>query len=197
MKNLLIAMTACAALVFFAHDALALAPGSGNAMGGAQDGSGQPDKKVEGSRDGNSNRDNGNVNSKESVKSNVNRDNNESGANVGRGAFVNRSEKLGDRDFDKHRIGALDESKYKDRRDNNWRYRHWGEEWWYWVPEGYWMYWHNGRWIRYDDSYVDSYQNDNPQNASFHGPYYEDDKGFYYMENGRRVYDPQIRRMAS
>jgi hypothetical protein len=78
------------------------------------------------------------------------------------------------------------------------RYRRWGNEWWYWMPAGYWMFWRNGDWVRYDTdayTYDDNYQQGNY--ASFNGPYYEDSNGFYYMQNGRRIYDPQIRRVAN
>ena len=202
MRTLLFAMTGCACLVFFADDALAFAPGGGNS-GNSQGSSGQSDK--ENFRKGNNqnsdnqgnqgfnNQGNQGSNTQGSKKAKNNRDNNDNGPNVGRGSFVNRNEPLGDQGFDKHHVGSLDESKYKNRRDNNWRYRHWGDEWWYWVPDGYWMYWHNGNWVRYDDTYVDA----SATQPGSSGPYYEDDKGFYSMQNGHRVYDPEIRRIAN
>jgi len=113
-----------------------------------------------------------------------------------RNAFIERNAKLGDRDYDRRGIGRLDESRYANYRDNNWRYRRWGDEWWYWLPTGSWDYWRDGRWYPYEaNSYVDVYQQNQPV-ANFSGPYYEDQNGFYYMEGNRRVYDPQIRRVA-
>jgi hypothetical protein len=100
---------------------------------------------------------------------------------------VDRKSDLGDSGFDKHGIGKMDESKYKDRKDNDWRYKQWGSEWWYWMPGGYWSYWRGNGWHRYDvDAYVD-YSNSS-------GPYYEDQNGFYTMQDGRKVYDPHIHR---
>jgi hypothetical protein len=105
---------------------------------------------------------------------------------------------LGDRGFDRRGIGPLDEARYAGYRDNNWRYRRWGNEWWYWLPTGRWDYYRDGRWNSYDyDSYVDVYQQNQPvQTANYNGPYYEDQNGFYYMDGNRKVYDSQIRRVA-
>jgi hypothetical protein len=114
-----------------------------------------------------------------------------------RNAFVERNAKLGDRNYDRRGIGALEEGRYANNRDNNWRYRRWGDEWWYWLPTGSWDYWRAGRWYPYD---VNSYTYENEPApvtaANFNGPYYESQNGFYYMDGSRRVYDPQIRRVA-
>jgi hypothetical protein len=122
--------------------------------------------------------------------------------NIGRDAYVDRKAHLGDRDFDRRGIGPLDDTRFNGRADNNWRYRRWGNEWWYWTPASAWMFYRDGRWNNYDaDSYVDVYANPSYGNvgqvsANFNGPYYEDSNGFYYMQGGRRVYDPQIRRVG-
>jgi hypothetical protein len=191
MRTFLIAMTAGAALVLCASDVRAKPPGGGDSGSGNRDSGNDNDKQKP--------KDNDKQKPKDNLKLNGNQDrqNGQFNLNLGRGLSINRGDKLGDRDFDGHRIGALDESKYKDRKDNDWRYRHWGNEWWYWVPGGYWMYWRNGDWTRYDDSNYVDYENGTSQNASFNGPYYEDQNGFYYLQNGRRVYDPQIRRIAT
>jgi hypothetical protein len=120
------------------------------------------------------------------------------GPNIGSEAFVDRTAHLGDRNFDRRGIGPLDEARFANARNNNWRYRRWGNEWWYWVPGNYWMYWRDNRWYPYDyDSYVDVYQQNQPvQAANYNGPYYEDQNGFYYMNGNQRVYDPQIRRVG-
>ncbi len=55
------------------------------------------------------------------------------------------------------------------------------------APGGYWMYYRNGDWSRYNvDNYVDA----------SNGPYYEDDNGFFWLQGDRKVYDPQIRRVG-
>lgn len=120
------------------------------------------------------------------------------GPNIGREYYLDRTAHLGDRSYDKRGIGALDEARYANSRDNNWRYRRWGNEWWYWLPTGTWDYWRDGRWYPYDyDNYVDVYQQNQPvQAVNYNGPYYEDQNGFYYMNGNRRMYDPQIRRVA-
>jgi hypothetical protein len=119
---------------------------------------------------------------------------------MGRENFVDRKNNLGDGGFDKHRIGTLDEKKYADRKDNYWRYRHWGNEWWYWLPESHWSYWRDGRWNHYDaNTYVEASPTavDSGSSSSASGPYYEDQNGFYTLQGNRKVYDPQIRREAS
>jgi hypothetical protein len=117
---------------------------------------------------------------------------------------VNRNRtRIGDRDFDRRGIGTVDMDRYRRfaDRDNSWRYRRLGNEWWYWVPGNYWMFYRDGRWNRYDvDTYTeyDAYpSNADAQPANFSGPYYEDSNGFYYVQGGRRIYDPQIQRVAS
>jgi len=193
MKTFLIAMAAGAALVLCASDGRAKPPGGGDSGSGNRDSGNDNDKQKS--------KDNDKQKPKDNLKLNGNQDrqNGQFNLNLGtnRGITINRGDKLGDRDFDGHRVGALDESKYKDRKDNDWRYRHWGNEWWYWVPGGYWMYWRNGDWTRYDDGNYVNYENGNQPNASFNGPHYEDQNVFYYLQNGRRVYDPQIRRIAT
>ncbi len=112
----------------------------------------------------------------------------------------NRS-RIGDRDWDRWGIGVLDANRYRNYSGNDWRYRRSGNEWFYWMPAGYWMFYRDGRWDRYNpDTYTvynNTYNNGNAvQNANFNGPYYEDQNGFYYMQGGRRIYDPQIQRVA-
>jgi hypothetical protein len=130
-------------------------------------------------------------------------------ANVDRGNRTDRREsvvdrnrsntrdrgKIGDNNWDRWGVGRLDDSRFRNNAGNDWRYRRWGNEWWYWMPAGYWMYWRNGDWTRYD---ADSYSyGDQGNYASFSGPYYEDSNGFYYLQNDRRIYDPQIRRVGN
>jgi hypothetical protein len=153
----------------------------------------------QGSQDGGNGNNQQQMNQNDKHKNNNNNNNNENNNQNNRqnndknkGSYIDRNQQLGDQGFDKHRVGALDESKYKDRHDDNWRYRHWGREWWYWVPAGYWMYWRDGRWVRYEEASY-SYE-DEPQNEQLNGPWYEDSKGFYSMQNGRRVYDSHIHR---
>jgi hypothetical protein len=128
----------------------------------------------------------------------VNVDRGRVGVNVDRNRSGDRG-RLGDRDYDRHGIGALDDSRYRGRNDNRWRFTKWHNQWWYWMPAGYWMAWDGGRWNRYDEgSYVDNYYNDQqPIASNASGPYYEDQNGFYSFEGNRKVYDPQIRRVNS
>jgi hypothetical protein len=112
---------------------------------------------------------------------------------------VNRNDRLGDNNFDRRGVGRLDASRFANERNDNWRFRRWGNEWWYWLPTGSWAYWRGDRWYPYNyDSYVDynDYQNQAPVANNFNGPYYEDQNGFYYLEGNQRVYDPQIRRVG-
>jgi hypothetical protein len=110
--------------------------------------------------------------------------------------------RIGDGDWDKFGIGRLDDNRYKNQSGNQWRYKRYGNDWFYWAPAGYWMYYGNNHWNRYDpDSYATYYYGDGnyvPQQAAvpanFNGPYYEDSNGFYYMNGNQRVYDPSIRR---
>jgi len=112
---------------------------------------------------------------------------------------------MGDSDFDRFGIGRLDDNRYRNQSGNQWRYKRYGSDWFYWTPSGYWMYYGNNRWNRYDpDSYATYYYGDSgyvPQQAAvpanFNGPYYEDSNGFYYMNGNQRVYDPSIRRGAN
>src|ERR1700690_2444107 len=62
------------------------------------------------------------------------------GVNVG---SVNKGDhkiKLGDGNFDKNGIGALDESKHAGDKGVGWRYQQVGGEWWFWAPSGHWCY---------------------------------------------------------
>ncbi len=120
------------------------------------------------------------------------------GPNISREYWVDRNSHLGDGQFDRRGIGPLDANRYANSRDNNWRYRRWGNEWWYWGRAGNWLYWRDNRWYPYDyDSYTDVYQQNQPvQAANYNGPYYEDQNGFYYMNGNQKVYDPQIHRTA-
>jgi hypothetical protein len=159
--------------------------------------------------DGNTERavDRADNNKSDNYKSDNNPDRNRVAANADRNkvnAEVDRNRRndranLGDRDFDRHGIGALDDSRFRDRNDNRWRFSKWRNQWWYWMPAGYWMTWNGDRWNRYDEgSYVDNYNNNDQQQASnFSGPYYEDQNGFYYLDGNRRVYDQQIRRVGN
>jgi hypothetical protein len=125
------------------------------------------------------------------------RDGNNMDANRNRNSSKNV--RIGDRDFDKYGIGALDAERHRRNgdRDNQWRYNRLGNDWFYWMPAGYWMYYRDGRWDRYNVDTYTVYDNGSAvQNANFNGPYYEDSNGFYYMQGGRRVYDPQIHRVA-
>jgi hypothetical protein len=119
--------------------------------------------------------------------------------------FVERGNRIGDSQFDRHGIGIVDDRAFVGRSDNRWRYRNWNNEWWYWLPGGYWSYYRGDRWNRYEpDSYIayNDYYNNTPAPAvaatpTSNGPYYEDQNGFYYMDQqGQRVYDPQIQRVG-
>ena len=174
----------------------------GNVSGNIQKDSGANVGRNDGGRDGNSGR---------NVESAVDgRDGNRSGrdnvaANVDRGrSDLDRNRdgdrgRLGDRDFDRHGIGALDDGRYRGRNDNRWRYSKWHNQWWYWMPAGYWMVWDSGRWNRYNEgSYVDNYYNNQqPLASNASGPYYEDQNGFFYYEGNRKIYDAQIHRIAN
>ncbi len=109
---------------------------------------------------------------------------------------------LGHHGFDEHGIGRLDEREFRDRHDNNWRYAHWHNQVWYWLPTGSWTYWNGTTWIPYNAAtYVDSYVVQpyavQPQLAvAGAGPYYEDQGGFYTMQGGQKVYDPSIQRVS-
>jgi hypothetical protein len=146
----------------------------------------------------NANGGNANVNVDGRVNANV--DQSVRGPNIGREAYVARNSHLGDQNFDRRGVGALDANRFANARDNNWRYRRWGNEWWYWLPTGSWMYYRDGRWNNYAyDSYVDynQYQNQPVAGASSNGPYYEDQNGFYYFNGNQKVYDPGIIRQGS
>ncbi|MCE5266891.1 MAG: hypothetical protein LLG00_03285 [Planctomycetaceae bacterium] len=32
---------------------------------------------------------------------------------------------------------------------DDWRYVYYNDEWWYWLPEGRWLFWRDGRWNSY------------------------------------------------
>src|SRR5262249_42998356 len=104
--------------------------------------------------------------------------------------FVERGNRIGDRNFDRHGIGIVDDRAFVGRGDNRWRYRNWNNEWWYWMPGGYWSFYRGDRWNRYEpDGYIayNDYYNNTPAPAvvatpTSNGPYYEDQNGFYYMD---------------
>jgi hypothetical protein len=134
-----------------------------------------------------------NRNRDDNRRSNMDRDRNRTSDNRSR---------IGDRDWDRWGIGALDADRYRNYSGNDWRYRRSNNEWFYWMPAGYWMFYRDGRWDRYNpDTYTvydNTYNNGYAaQNSNFNGPYYEDQSGFYYVQGGRRTYDPQIQRVAS
>jgi hypothetical protein len=134
--------------------------------------------------------------SQNSGSSNKQSINPENRGTANRGSTNRNDNKMGDSNWDKNGIGSMDESKHKDDKDNKWRYQHMGKDWWYWMPGGYWDYYRYGRWNRYNvDTYVD--MSPAPSNGSANGPYYEDQNGFYYLNGNRKVYDPQIQRVAS
>jgi len=127
------------------------------------------------------------------------------GVNIGRDGrdYIGRS-RIGDTGWDRYGIGRLDDNRYRNYRGNQWRYQRYGSDWFYWMPAGYWMFYGNGRWNRYDpDTYATYYYGDNyvqPQQAvqaNFNGPFYEDSNGFYYLNGSERVYDPSIQRVAN
>jgi len=125
------------------------------------------------------------------------------GVSVGRDGrdYIGRS-RIGDNGWDRWGIGRMDDSRYRNYSGNQWRYRRYGNDWFYWMPAGYWMFYGDGRWNRYDaDSYASYYYGDNYQQpsvaANFSGPYYEDSNGFYSLNGNERVYDPSIRRVAN
>jgi len=129
-----------------------------------------------------------------------------SGVSVGRDGrdYIGRN-RIGDSDFDRFGIGRMDDARYRTYSGNQWRYKRYGSDWFYWMPAGYWMFYGDGRWNRYEpDSYATYYYGDTYQQpqqpattAGFNGPYYEDSSGFYHMNGNQRVYDPQIQRVAN
>jgi hypothetical protein len=134
---------------------------------------------------------------------NKDRDNDRRNNNDRRDDLTRRG-RIGDSDWDRFGVGRLDNDRYRNYSGNQWRYKRYGSDWFYWMPAGYWMYYGNGRWNRYDaDSYATYYYGDNyvqPQQAvqaNFNGPFYEDSAGFYYMNGNQRVYDPSIQRVAA
>jgi hypothetical protein len=116
---------------------------------------------------------------------------------------LTKRSRIGDGNWDKFGIGRLDDSRYRNSSGNQWRYKKYGNDWFYWTPTGYWMFYGNGRWNRYDpDVYATYYYGDGyvPQQVvptNFNGPYYEDSNGFYYLNGNQRVYDPTIRRQVN
>ncbi len=167
---------------------------AGNVARGVDRGDGNIGRTVDGAADGRG----ANVNvDRNGANVQVDRGRDGANVNVDRNRNVDRA-RLGDREFDRHGIGALDDNRFRGRNDNRWRYSRWHNQWWYWMPAGYWMVWNNDRWNRYDtDTYVDNYSNQQPLASNASGPYYEDQNGFYYFEGNRKVYDPQIRRVAN
>jgi len=174
-----------------------------NVQGGNRDGDGPRSSFYRGDSNRNSDiRDNDhdgvNLNAKDGVNIGG-RD----GVTIGRDGrnYIGRT-RIGDSDFDRYGIGRLDANRYASERGNQWRYRHYGNDWFYWMPAGYWMFYGDGRWNRYDaDAYSTYYYGDNYQQpaaaANFSGPYYEDSNGFYHMNGNQRVYDPNIQRVAN
>jgi len=132
------------------------------------------------------------------------KDNNRRDNNDRRRDDLTKRDRIGDGDWDKFGIGRLDDSRYRNQSGNQWRYKRYGNDWFYWAPAGYWMFYGNNHWNRYSpDVYATYYYGDNyiPQQqvapANFNGPYYEDSNGFYSMNGNQRVYDPSIRRMVT
>jgi len=137
-------------------------------------------------------------------RDNDRKDNNRRDDNDRRRDDLTKRARIGDGDWDKFGIGRLDDSRYRNQSGNQWRYKRYGNDWFYWAPAGYWMFYGNNHWNRYSpDVYATYYYGDNyiPQQqivpANFNGPYYEDSNGFYYMNGNQRVYDPSIRRMVT
>jgi len=134
-------------------------------------------------------------------RDNDRKDNNRRDDNDRRRDDLTKRARIGDGDWDRFGIGRLDDSRYRNQSGNQWRYKRYGNDWFYWAPAGYWMFYGNGNWNRYSpDVYATYYYGDNyvPRQqvvpANFNGPYYEDSNGFYYMNGNQRVYDPTIHR---
>jgi hypothetical protein len=151
------------------------------------------------SSDSNSNSNNKNSDSNSSWKmkssdSNSNKKNSDSSSNSNKkNSNSNGSSKfkLGDIGFDKNGIGRMDDKKFSNDKDKNnkERFQKHGKEWWYWTHSGQWRYWRGGQWCDYDqDTYVDI--------GGARGPFYEDQNGFFSLDDGRKIYDPQIHRYA-
>jgi len=147
-------------------------------------------------------RDNARRNDNNRNKSDRDRNNN------GRRDDLTSRGRIGDSDWDRFGIGRLDNNRYRNYSGNQWRYQRYGNDWFYWMPAGYWMFYGNGRWNRYDaDVYSTYYYGNNYAQppvqqtqvvpANFNGPFYEDSSGFYYMNGNQRVYDPSIQRVAT
>jgi len=61
--------------------------------------------------------------------------------------------------------------------ENQWRYRNWNGEWWYWMPGNYWMFYRGNQWNRYDES---TFQRPAQIVQSPSTYYYNDDGRGYY-----------------
>ncbi|HEY2880919.1 MAG TPA: hypothetical protein VGJ15_00765, partial [Pirellulales bacterium] len=92
---------------------------------------------VDGRRDGDVRRD-------AEVRRDANRDANLDKRDDRRDAHA--TARLGDHEFDRNGIGLINDRDFRNRTDNRWRYQRYGNEWWYWVPQGYWMFYRGDRW---------------------------------------------------
>jgi len=81
---------------------------------------------------------------------------------------------------------------------NDWRLARFNNEWWYWMPGDYWVYYRNNTWSRYNPyGYQPQMANATPYAAGYRGL---SNETYYYDENGlryRRFYAPDIPRNAA
>jgi hypothetical protein len=173
--------------------------GQSNNKGQNQSGNQHPSSNSNSNSDSNSssnkkNSDSNSSSNKKSSDSNSNKKNSDSNSNSNKKNSDSNSSnkfKIGDSGFDKNGIGKMDEKKFSGDKDKNnkERFQKHGKEWWYWTHSGHWRYWRGGQWCEYDpDTYVDV--------DGARGPFYEDQNGFFSLDDGRKIYDRQIHRSA-
>ena len=78
---------------------------------------------------------------------------------------------------------------------NRWRFVQHNGEWWYWMPDNYWMYYRNNNWTRFDPYAYEPYSR---YRTGYRGTVNNNnpDEAYFYDENGRRYrrdYSPNRR----
>jgi hypothetical protein len=83
----------------------------------------------------------------------------------------------------------------RDNDPNRWRFVLHNGEWWYWMPDNYWMYYRNNNWTRFDPYAYEPYSR---YRTGYRGTlnYNNPDEAYFYDEYGRRYrrdYSPDRR----